>query len=66
MPGKRAGKSATCAGVEPGAARRVGRGHGPGHDVAGRQLAPRIGLQREPPAFPVHQPGARRREPPRR
>ena len=44
-----------AAGVEPGAARRVGRGDRPRHDVARRQLAPRVGIQREAAARLVHQ-----------
>ena len=55
MPGNRAGKSAIAAGVEPCAARGVRRGDRAGHDVARRELAARIGVEREPAAVAIHQ-----------
>ena len=59
MPGNRVGKSSIVAGVEPGAARGIGRGDRSGHDVPRRQLAAGVGVEREAAPVPVHQHGAR-------
>ena len=59
MPGKRAGKSAIDRASSQAPPAGHGRRHRPGHDVARRQLAAGIGVEREAPALAIDQQRAR-------